>query len=176
MRATVVLLVAGAAGVCGWAQLANDTNVDLRDAPFASGVPSMVWQDSLRTCASFPGLAVRCRIADGRWEDMSIGDRPVTAVAESSLGVLRGTSDGEIFLGESVLSMPRAGFLTALAVDPANNRLVYAGYEETEGEASVYRSFDGGRSWARARLIREPGNPPMEANASTVNGTDRTEE
>ncbi len=91
------------------------------------------------------------------------GGGTITAIAVSPFDsnvVLFGTRDGFIFAGSNVLTgagnwssvRPRSAIVASLAFDPSTPGRVYAIYSNTlngnKAAAHVYRSNDGGKTWA----------------------------
>lgn len=99
------------------------------------------------------------------------GEGSVTAIAVApgnSNIVIAGMSDGYILRTSDALratattawafARPRVGFVSSIAFDPTNPRIVYATYS-TFGGTHVWRSLDGGATW-RGLDGQPPGRLP----------------
>lgn len=97
-----------------------------------------------------------------RASTLTAGAESVSAIAiapTDSNRVLIGMGDGLIHRNDSALtsgsvtdwafSTPRSGWVSSVAFDPTNKDIAYATYS-TFGGAHVYRTIDGGQSWAIA--------------------------
>lgn len=121
----------------------------------------------------------------GRWAPIS-GDLAeteydgVSAVAFGARGdpsLWAGTSNGRVWVTRSGLStdwvevtkepLPPGRFLERIAVDPSDPNRVWLGYGSDDA-SNVYRSTDGGNSWAEAG----PGLPAAPALAFAIDPED----
>ena len=80
--------------------------------------------------------------------------------AETSAGAIRFTT-----------SLPRAGWVTSVAVDPRNDSVLYATYGNFGG-AHVYRSIDDGRSWQSIDGSGATGVPDIPVHSIVVDPDD----
>ncbi len=129
------------------------------------------------------------RTDDGasRWQRASRltpGDGSVTALAVA-LGnsniVVAGMSDGYILRTTAALranaatrwafTRPRAGFVSSVAFDPTNPRIVYATYS-TFGGAHVWKSTDGGATWRSIDGYGAGRLPDLPVHVLVVDPTD----
>src|SRR5262245_8662026 len=109
----------------------------------------------------------------------------VSAIAVAATNpnrAMAGTSEGFIHRNDAALSagaetswpfaQPRRGYVSSITSDPADENVVYATYS-TFGGAHVWRSADGGASWAPIDGAGEAALPDTPAHALAIDPSDR---
>ncbi len=95
--------------------------------------------------------------------------------------VLVGLSDGFIHRNDSALGaddvdwpfvLPRDGFVSSLAFDPGDDLVAYATYS-TFGGDHIWRTTDGGATWAPADGTGATGIPDIPVHSIVVDPTER---
>ncbi|HEV7669543.1 MAG TPA: hypothetical protein VGS22_13550 [Thermoanaerobaculia bacterium] len=155
----------------------NDVTGDIDDngflyiAPFGldPSEPRRLWTGGAFIWRTDDGAATWTRASTGVAGD---DDSLVSAVGiapSNAHRVLVGLSDGFIHRNDSALNaegvvwpvvLPRDGFVSSIAFDPADDRVAYATYS-TFGGDHVWRTTDGGAHWAPAGGSGATGIPDI---------------
>jgi photosystem II stability/assembly factor-like uncharacterized protein len=146
------------------------TALHRRQALASSGAPSDEWTPIGPAPISFPGGAPRT--STGRVRALAYAPTTHTMYVGAASGGVWKTTDGGVTYTPLTDSMPSPA-IGALAVDPRDNGIIYAGTGEEMGQnysrgVGIYKSVDGGATWALY------GNTMMENGAVSAIVVDPT--
>jgi photosystem II stability/assembly factor-like uncharacterized protein len=95
--------------------------------------------------------------------------------------LLGGTSAGELLRTDNATAnpalvswtraLPRSGFVSSVTFDPANDALAYATYAGFGGGAHVWKTIDGGTTWAPLDGTEEGALPDIPMHSLAVDPT-----
>jgi photosystem II stability/assembly factor-like uncharacterized protein len=142
-----------------------------RQALSQSGAASDVWTSLGPAPIRFPGNAPRT--ATGRVRALAYAPATGAIYVGAASGGVWKTTDGGVSYTPLTDSMPSSA-IGALAVDPTNNNVIYAGTGEESGDnyskgVGIYKSEDGGTTWTLY------GNNLMENGAVSAIVVDPTD-
>ena len=148
---TLTLVLAGSLAAAGPLAAQGDTR--------AATAPAGISLDAARVTA-LKARAIGPAVMGGRVSDIAIvpGDPETWYVGLATGGVMKTTDGGATY--SAVFEKEPAASIGAVAVWPANPNVVWVGTGEANDRNSsgwgngVYRSTDGGTTWARAGLER----------------------